>query len=191
MAAKIIKLSVAGKEIAANLQSKIGKDDLYGRVEHVVEQGGKRMDRGWLLPDGATFRKSQVAMTSVDPEGSPAEPPEIHSAGQKLELRPSSFDNVENLEPVPLETVARFVTADVYPVEFTELPPGLYRTTFNYRKSARPRDALILVREDGAFLLVGQFRACPLVERTVAYQFFDAAGAGVEEATDPLDFSMM
>ena len=191
MAAKIIKLSVAGKEIAANLQSKIGKDDLYGRVEHVVEQGGKRMERGWLLPDGATFRKSQVAMTSVDPEGSPAEPAEIHSAGQKLELRPSSFEIVENLEPVPLGTVARFVTADVYPLESTELPPGVYRSTFNYRKSARPRDALILVREDGAFLLVGQLKACPLVERTVAYQFFDAAAAGVEEATDPLDFSMI
>jgi hypothetical protein len=191
MAAKIIKLSVAGKEIAANLQSKIGKDDLYGRVEHVVEQGGKRMERGWLLPDGAIFRKAQVAMTSVDPEGSPAEPPEIRSAGQKVELRPSSFDNVESLEPVPLETVARFVTTDVYPLESTELPPGVYRSVFNYRKSARPRDALILVREDGAFLLVGQLKACPLVERTVAYQFFDASGAGVEEATDPLDFSMM
>ncbi len=191
MAAKIIKLSVAGKEIAANLQSKIGKDDLYGRVEHVVEQGGKRMERGWLLPDGATFRKNQVAMTSVDPEGSPAEPAEIHSAGQKLELRPSSFDSIENLELVPLETVARFVTADVYPLESTDLPTGLYRTTFNYRKSARPRDALILVREDGAFLIVGQLKACPLVERTVAYQFFDAAASGVEEAADPLDFSMM
>ena len=191
MAAKIIKLSVAGKEIAANLQSKIGKDDLYGRVEHVVEQGGKRMERGWLLPDGETVRKSQVAMTSVDPEGSPAEPPEIHSAGQKVELRPSSFENVENIEPVPLETVARFVTTDVYPIESTELPPGIYRTIFNYRKSARPRDALILVREDGAFLLVGQLKACPLVERTVAYEFFDAAPGAVEEATDPLDFSMM
>jgi len=191
MAAKIIKLSVAGKEIAANLQSKIGKDDLYGRVEHVVEQGGKRMERGWLLPDGATFRKSQVAMTSVDPEGSPAEPPEIQSAGQKVELRPSSFENVENLEPVPLETVARFVTTDVYPLESTELPLGVYRTIFNYRKSARPRDALILVREDGAFLLVGQLKACPLVERTVAYQFFDAPSEAVEEAADPLDFSMM
>src|SRR5436190_19344596 len=191
MAAKSLKFDLAGKEFVAELQSKVGKDDLYGRVEHVVEQGGKRMERGWLLPDGATFRKSQVAMMSVDPEGSPAEPPEIRSAGQKLELRPSSFDNVETLEPVPLETVARFVTADVYPLESTELPPGVYRTTFNYRKSARPRDALILVREDGAFLLVGQLKACPLVERTVAYQFFDAAGAGVEEATDPLDFSMM
>jgi len=191
MALKIIKLSVAGKEITANLQSKIGKDDLYGRVEHVVEQGGKRMERGWLLPDGATVRKSQVAMTSVDPEGSPAEPPEIHSAGQKVELRPSSFENVENLEPVRLETVARFVTTDVYPIESTELPPGVYRTIFNYRKSARPRDALILVREDGAFLLVGQLKACPLVERTVAYQFFDAQAGAVEEATDPLDFSMM
>jgi hypothetical protein len=191
MAAKIIKLSVAGKEIAANLQSKIGKDDLYGRVEHVVEQGGKRMERGWLLPDGATVRKSQVAMTSVDPEGSPAEAPEIQSAGQRVELRPSSFENVENLEPVPLESIARFVTTDVYPLESTELAPGVYRSIFNYRKSARPRDALILVREDGAFLLVGQLKACPLVERTVAYQFFDAAGGAVEEAADPLDFSMM
>jgi len=171
--AKTLKLTVGGKEVAASLESKIGKDDLYGRVEHVVEQGGQRLERGWLLPDGLTFRKSQVAMTPVDPEGSPAVPPEIQCAGQKLELRPSSFDGAESLEPVPLETVARFVTTDVYPIDGGGLAAGLYRGNFNYRKSARPRDALLLVREDGAFLLVGQLRACPMVERTVAYQFFD------------------
>jgi hypothetical protein len=191
VATKTLKLTVAGQEIAAGLASKIGKDDLYGRVEHVVEQAGRRLERGWLLPDGTTFRKSQVAMTSVDPDGSPAEPPEIFSAGQKLELRPSSFDGAESLETVPLETLGRFVTADVYPVEAAGMAPGLYRGTFNYRKSARPRDALLLVRDDGAFLLVGQLKACPFVGRTVAYQFFDAAASAAEEAGDPLDFSMM
>lgn len=191
MASKILKLSVAGKEIAAGLESKINKDDLYGRIEHLVEQAGKRLERGWLLPDGATFRKSQVAMTSVDPEGSPAESPEIHCAGQKMELRPSSFDGAEDLEAAPLETVARFVTTDVYPIEAAGLAPGVYQGNFNYRKSARPRDAMVLVREDGAFLLVGQLKACPMVGRTVAYEFFDAASGAAEEAGDPLDFSMM
>jgi len=191
MAAKTLKLKVAGSEIAASLESKIGKDDLYGRVEQVVEQEGKRLERGWLLPDGLIFRKSQVAMTSVDPEGSPAESPEIYCAGQKQELRPSSFDGTEALEPVPLETLARFATTDVYPIAATGLAPGLYRGTFNYRKSARARDALLLVRDDGAFLLVGQVKACPMVGRTVAYEFFDAAGTAAEESGDPLDFSMM
>lgn len=191
MAAKSLKLVVAGKEIGATLESKISKDDLYGRVDHVVEQNGKRLERGWLLPDGSTLRKSQVAMTSVDPDGSPADTPEIQCAGQKMELRPSSFDGAEALESVPLETVARFATTDVYPIEATGLAPGVYRGTFNYRKSARPRDALVLVREDGAFLLVGQLKACPMVGRTVAYQFFDAAAGAAEEAADPLDFSMM
>jgi hypothetical protein len=190
MAAKILKLKVAGKPMEASLQSKVGKDDLYGRVEHEVEQNGQRLERGWLLPDGMTFRKSQVAMTSVDPEGSPAEPPEVQCAGQKVELRPSSFDAEETLELVPLETLARFVTIDVYPLETTGLSPGLYRGYFNYRKSARPRDALVLVREDGAFLLSGQLKACPMAERAVAYQFFDAP-AGAEEESDPLNFNMM
>lgn len=191
MAAKTLKLAVGGQEIAAALESKISKDDLYGRVVHVVEQGGKRLEKGWLLPDGTTLRKSQVASTSVDPEGSPAEPPEIQCAGQKMELRPSSFEGAETLESVPMETLARFVTTDVYPLEVTGLTPGLFRGTFNYRKSARPRDALLLVRDDGAFLLVGQLKACPLVGRTVAYEFFDAATEAAEEGTDPLDFSMM
>jgi hypothetical protein len=127
----------------------------------------------------------------VDPEGSPAEPPEIQCAGQKMELRPSSFDGAESLEPVPLETVARFVTTDVYPIEAAGLAPGVYRGNFNYRKSARARDALLLVREDGAFLLVGQLKTCPMLGRTVAYQFFDADSGAAEEAGDPLDFSMM
>lgn len=191
MAAKTLKLTVAGEEIAASLESKIGKDDLYGRVEHVVEKDGARLERGWLLPDGVIFRKSQVAMTAVDPEGSPAESPEIYCAGQKMELRPSSFDGSEALEPAPIETMARFATADVYPIEAPGLAPGLYRGTFNYRKSARPRDALVLVREDGAFLLAGQLKACPMLGRTVAYEFFDAAEAAAEESGDPLDFSMM
>jgi hypothetical protein len=191
MAAKTLKLSVSGREIPATLESKIGKDDLYGRVDHLVEQNGQALERGWLLPDGSTFRKSQVAMTSVDAEGSPADTPEIHCAGQKLELRPSSFDGAEPLEPVPFETLARFLTTDVYPIAANGLAPGLYRGTFNYRKSARPRDALVLVRDDGAFLLVGQLKACPMVGRTVAYQFFDTAAASADEAADPLDFSMM
>ena len=191
MAAKTLKLNVGGKEIAATLESKISKDDLYGRVEQIVEYAGRRLERGWLLPDGATYRKSQVAMTSVDPEGSPAEPPTIQSAGQTLELRPSSFDGVESLAPISLETIARFVTTDVYPIDAGGLAQGVYRGTFNYRKSARPRDAMVLVREDGAFLLVGQLKACPMVGRTVAYQFFDAASGAAEEAGDPLDFSMM
>ena len=191
MAAKTLKLNVGGKEIAATLESKISKDDLYGRVEQIVEYAGRRLERGWLLPDGATYRKSQVAMTSVDPEGSPAESPTIQAAGQTLELRPSSFDGVESLAPISLETIARFVTTDVYPIDAGGLAQGVYRGTFNYRKSARPRDAMVLVREDGAFLLVGQLKACPMVGRTVAYQFFDAASGAAEEAGDPLDFSMM
>lgn len=191
MPAKPLKLDVAGKEVSATLESKITKDDLYGRVDHVVEQEGRRMEKGWLLPDGTTLRKSQVTMAAIDPDGSPADPVEVQCAGQKVELRPSSFDGVEILEPVPLETIARFVTTDVYPLKLENLTAGLYRGTFNYRKSARPRDALVLVRNDGAFLLVGQLKACPLVERTVAYQFFDAPGSAAEEAGDPLDFSMM
>ena len=191
MATKTLKLNVGGKEVAATLESKIAKDDLYGRVVHLVEQEGKRLERGWLLPDGTTFRKSQVAMTSIDPEGSPAESPEIHCAGQKMELRPSSFDGAESLETVPLETVARFMTTDVYPIEAGGLAPGAYRGTFNYRKSARPRDAIVLVREDGAFLLVGQLKACPMVGRTIAYEFFDVAADAATDEGDPLDFSMM
>lgn len=191
MAVRTLKLNVGGKELTTSLESKIAKDDLYGRVVHLVEHDGKKLERGWLLPDGTTFRKSQVAMTSVDPEGSPAESPEIQCAGQKMELRPSSFDGAESLEPVPLETVARFVITDVYPIGAGGLAPGVYRGTFNYRKSARPRDALVLAREDGTFLLVGQLKACPMVGRTVAYQFFDAAAEAAEEAGDPLDFSMM
>jgi hypothetical protein len=191
MPAKTLKLKIAGADVSANLDSKIGKDDLYGRVDQVVELNGRRLERGWLLPDGAIYRRSQVSATSVDPEGSPAEPPEIQCAGQKMELRPSSFDGEEILEAVPLGVIARFVTTDVYPVEVTGLAPGIYRGSFNYRKSARPRDALILVRDDGAFMLVGQLKSCPMVGRTVAYEFFDAAAGGAEEVADPLDFSMM
>ena len=60
MAAKSLKLSVGGKEIAATLESKIGKDDLYGRVDHFVEQGGQRLERGFKAAPQLRFQHASV-----------------------------------------------------------------------------------------------------------------------------------
>lgn len=191
MASKTIKLRAPGREIDASLQPKIGKEDLYGRIEHRVEHNGVALERGWLLPEGVIIHKSRVAMTGVDPEGSPVETPLVFCAGNRLELRASSFEIGETLEPAPLDILARFLAVDVYPLEASGLATGVYRTAFNYRKSARSRDAVVVVRDDGAFLLVGQLKACPMVARSVAYEFFDASDRAGEELSDPLDFNML
>jgi hypothetical protein len=190
MTTKELKFSQAGAEIVAGLASRITKDDLYGRARKIVEADGRLLERGILLPDGRLLKRSQVSSAQVDPDGSPAEDATAWVGDQPAPLAPSSFDQVNELKPAPLARLALFAVADVYRIEPGRLAQGLYETTFNYRKSYQPREALLVVRESDAFLLVGESRHAPFVARTVAYEFFDQQEESGDEI-DPLDFSMI
>jgi hypothetical protein len=190
MSTKDLKFSQAGAEIVAGLGSKITKDDLYGRARKIVEADGRMLERGILLADGRLLKRSQVSSAQADPDGSLAEEATAWIGDQQAPLAPSSFDCANEIKPAPLVRLALFAVADVYQIDPGTLPQGVYETTFNYRKSYQPREALVVVRESDAFLLVGESKHAPFVAKSVAYEFFDQQDESGDEI-DPLDFSMV
>lgn len=188
--AKPLPFVLDGKPLAATLGTKIDKKSLYGFAKRVVEKDGVPLSRGQLSPTGALLRAGELTLARVDPEGSLIETPVTEVDGQPAELRPSSFEQESELRPVPLTRLVGFNVRDVYPLEDVILPEGLYETTFAYRKSLRPSEALVLARRDGVFLLAGATKASTFVGQAVVYDFFDAA-PDTEEESEDLDFAMM
>lgn len=187
--AKALQYILGEQHLSFELGSKIDKRALYGYAKRIADKDGVALSRGMLLADGRMLPASAASLTRADPEGSPVDPVEQVLDGEPVVLKPSSFDVESPLTPVPLSALTEFQVADVYPLAGEGLAPGLYRTEFNYRKSPQSRDALLLVRGDGAYLLVGVARRATYLALSVAYDFFDAEAE--QEDGDELDFSMV
>lgn len=194
---KELRIRLGNSPAVVQLGEKITKEDLYGDVRTVVEKEGRRLEYGYLSPEGELLRRAQISSVSVDTEGTPAEPPVVWVDDKPAEAVPSSFDKESELREVPLSRLVGFNVTDVYAVESADLKPALYETTFNYRKTYLPKDALLLVKPGKAgqpgpeaFLLVGHFKKSTLIGKNLAYEFFDSSEPDAAE-TDPLDFSMM
>ncbi len=189
---KLILLSLGKKDLSVVLGRKVTKDDLYGQVKRVVEKDGQPLVRGLLAPDGNLLTRKALSSIRLDPEGTPVEEEEVLHDGKAVETLPSSFDESAPLKKLPITALAGFCASDVYPLEDCEIPVGLYSTWFAYRKGPVRKEALILVREDGAFLMSGHRKNSPLVGLGVVYDFFDAASIEDDtEEDDDLDFAMM
>lgn len=189
---KLILLTFENKNYNIELGRKVNKDDLYGKVKRVVEKDGQPLDRGLLGPDGSLLHRRSLSTIRLDPDGTPVETEEVIHDGSPVKILPSSFEESAPLEKLPLTALAGFCVSDVYPLDNCELPAGLYSTWFAYRKGPERKEALVLVREDGAFLMAGYRKNSPLVGLGVVYDFFDADSTEDDaEEDDDLDFAMM
>jgi hypothetical protein len=189
---KPILLTFENQDYKVELGRKVSKDDLYGKVKRVVEKEGQPLDRGLLGPDGSLLPRKALSSIRLDPDGTPVEPEEVIHDGSPVKILPSSFEESAPLDELPITALAGFCVSDVYPLEDCELPVGLYSTWFAYRKGPERKDALVLVREDCAFLMAGYRKNSPLVGLGVVYDFFDAASTEDDmEEDDDLDFAMM
>ncbi len=186
---KEIKFSFQGRVIAAQLGSRVEKKALYGYSRRVAEKDGVVLSRGILTPDGNLYRKDQITMAKVDPEGTPVDEVASEIEGQIVDLKPSSFEIENEIRPAALTRLATFAVSDVYPVNALDVSAGLYETEFSFRKSVQHKEALLLVKEGGAFLLVGVEKQSAFVGLDVAYSFFDADDD--TEESEELDFSMV
>jgi hypothetical protein len=189
--AKPITWKLGEQVYQIELGSKVDKKALYGYAKRVVERDGRWLKRGFLCPDGTLIRNDAVSLVKVDPQGSPVEDVTMEAAGKVPELLPSSFDQENKLEPVPLSALIGFNVRDSYPLSGSTLPIGLYATTFSYRKSYQPQDALVSVKENEAWLLVGNFKLSTLVGHTVVYDFFDSEADETDGDSEDLDFAMV
>jgi hypothetical protein len=189
--AKPLRFALNGQELAFEIGSKIDKSALYGYAKRIAQKDGRELARGVLLSDGRLLPRNAIGNVRADPLGSPIEDPSTEIDGKSAVLKPSSFDQPNALETLPLSALAQFQVRDVYPLTGAGLAPGLYRTEFNYRASFQPSDALLLVRPDGqAFLLTGLLKQATFLSLAVTYEFFDA-DAESEDEGDDLDFSMV
>jgi len=189
--AKSIILTLGKKNFCVELGRKVTKDDLYGKVKRVVEKDGLPLDRGLLSPNGSIIQRKALSSVRLDSQGTPIETEEVLHDGKLVEPLPSSFDESAPLEELPIKALAGFCVTDVYPI-VCEMPKGLYSTWFAYRKGPDRKEALVLVREDGAFLMAGYRKNSPLVGLGVIYDFFDAESTDDDtEDEDDLDFAMM
>ena len=87
--------------------------------------------------------------------------------------------------------MASFCVTDVYPLEGATLDKGLYSTWFSYRKAPERKEAFVLSKDGGTFLLVGYAKNSPFVGQVVTYELFDAESAGGDEEDEEMDFAMM
>jgi hypothetical protein len=188
--ARALNFRIGEATLSYELAARVDKKALYGYARRIAEKDGKALSRGLLLADGRLLPSNAVSSIKVDPDGSPVDPIETSIDGQAAELQPSSFDIELPFAAVPMALLAAFQVTDVYPLIGTGLEPGLYLGEFAYSKSYQPKDALLLVRADGAFLLVGAGKRSTFLDLSVAYDFFDAE-AEADDAGDELDFSMI
>ncbi|MGQ0799463.1 MAG: hypothetical protein ACT4NL_05030 [Pseudomarimonas sp.] len=190
--AKPLNFTLAENALSFELGSKVDKRALYGYASRIAEKDGKALERGLLLADGALLPRNALASPRVDPEGSPVEPIEVLIDGQPATPLRSSFDETLPLTPASLLDFARFSVRDVYPLTFAEgssLASGVYRTEFAYRAGPQRNEAMLMVKADGAFLLVGVQKQSTQLGLAATYEFFDA-DENVEDS-DELDFSMV
>jgi hypothetical protein len=187
-----ISFILGGKEISCELARKVTKDDLYGRLKKLTIKGDEVLGRGYLTADGRCVPASAISNGRLDPEGTPVDKEEILYDGEVREALPSSFEEAATLEHAPLASLASFCVTDVYPLEGATLDKGLYSTWFSYRKSPERKEAFVLSKEGGVFLLVGYAKNSPFVGQIVPYELFDAEGAGSgDEEDEEMDFAMM
>jgi hypothetical protein len=183
-----------GHQLATfELGSKIDKKALYGFAKRIAEKDGVTLSKGLLLSDGQVLPSRATSLVKADPLGSPAESVEELLDGAPALSKPSSLNQINPVEPVPLNTLAEFNVSDVYPLNGQSIAPGfapgLYRTQFNYAASAQSNEALLLINDKGSYLLVGQTRAGTFLSLQVTYEFFDADDAAGDD--EELDFSMI
>ncbi len=188
--ARALSFRLAQITLSFEVAAKVDKKSLYGYAKRIAEKDGKALSRGLLLADGRLLPTSAVASIRVDPDGSPVDPIETYIDDKPAEQKPSSFDIESPLQAVPMAQLAAFQVSDVYPLIGSGLAPGLYRTEFSYRKSHQPKDALLLSRADGVFMLVGAGKLSTFLDLSVAYDFFDTQ-AEADDDGDELDFSMI
>jgi hypothetical protein len=186
---KPIQFKLADAAVSVELEKKVYKEDLYGKVTTLAESGGKFLKKCYLMPDGRLLQRSQLSTAKVDPEGTAVEEPTYFLGAETVPLEESSFEVIREMKAVSAEAVTAFSCDDVYALANVSLAPGVYETTFTYRKGYLPwQDALVVVKPEQAFLLIGTLHTPTFVGRSSTYAFFDAAEAADEE-TDLLDFS--
>ena len=183
-----LKLNLNGKEFSSEL-SKLTRADIYGDSKTrvlgpddevlskagVSENGRDYLTRGdfkyaLAIGDEFTLKPTQV-VNALD--------------GKPVEQIPSSFAVAPKFEPASADEVARLEADVVYRLEGVQVGAGSrFIGTFNYRAGYEKKDAVIIGKSEGAFLLVGTLKKASFVGMDVDSQLIAAEETAEEESGD-------
>jgi hypothetical protein len=189
-----LKLNLNGKEFSSEL-SKLTRADIYGDSKTrvlgpddevlskagVSENGRDYLTRGdfkyaLAIGDEFTLKPTQV-VNALD--------------GKPVEQIPSSFAVAPKFEPASADEVARLEADVVYRLEGVQVGAGSrFIGTFNYRAGYEKKDAVIIGKSEGAFLLVGTLKKASFVGMDVDSQLI-AAEETAEEVSGDGDFGSL
>jgi hypothetical protein len=191
---RALKLNLNGKEFSSEL-SKLTRADIYGDSKTrvlgpddevlskagVSENGRDYLTRGdfkyaLAIGDEFTLKPTQV-VNALD--------------GKPVEQIPSSFAVAPKFEPASADEVARLEADVVYRLEGVQVGAGSrFIGTFNYRAGYEKKDAVIIGKSEGAFLLVGTLKKASFVGMDVDSQLI-AAEETAEEVSGDGDFGSL
>jgi hypothetical protein len=189
-----LKLNLNGKEFSSEL-SKLTRADIYGDSKTrvlgpddevlskagVSENGRDYLTRGdfkyaLAIGDEFTLKPTQV-VNALD--------------GKPVEQIPSSFAVAPKFEPASADEVAQLEADVVYRLEGVQVEAGSrFIGTFNYRAGYEKKDAVIIGKSEGAFLLVGTLKKASFVGMDVDSQLI-AAEETAEEVSGDGDFGSL
>jgi len=184
---KDLNFTLGNATLKVQLDTAVKREDLYGRVSRIVQTpSGDLLQKGVLTQAGSLLPANALHHVTVDAKGSVVDPLVYERDGVPVTATPSSFKESRPLTPLNVDDLTTFAVDSVYPiVPPDELPPGHYGSTFNYRDSLEPADAILIVRKGSpSFLLVGEQKKFAVVGKGSVTDLFDGAEEDEGEETD-------
>ena len=188
-----LRLNLNGKEISSEL-SKLTRADIYGDSKtRVLGPNDEVLTKAGVSENGRDYlTRGDFKHALAIGEEFTLKPTQVVNAldGRPVEQVPSSFAVAPKFEPASADEVAQLEVDVVYRLNDAQLEAGSrFIGTFNYRAGYEKKDAVIIGKAEGAFLLVGTLKNASFVGMDVDSQLIAAEPA--EEETGDGDFGSL
>lgn len=189
------KLNIDGKELSSDLK-KINRADIYGDSQiRVVDQNNEVLAKAGVSENGKDYlSRGDIKYAVTAGDEFTLKPVKVVNAmdGADAQAVPSSFTVTPNFRKVTADELALLEVATVYQLPGLQLEPGsMYLGSFNYRSSFEPKDAALVGRADGSYLLIGTKKKTSFVGMEIDSQLIAAEETTAEEAGGDADFGSL
>ena len=190
------KFNINGKEVSSAL-SKITRDDLYGSTTtRVLGPGDEVLTKAGVPEDGKLFlTRADLKYAPMIGEDYTMKPSKVVNAlnGEPVEQIASSFSLAPSFRPATTEELTQFEVSGIYSLDDLQLPAGeKYLGKFNYRAGYDQKDAVIVAKADGTFLLIGTMKKPQYMGLEVDSQLFSGEEAiAADETSGEGDFGSL
>ena len=183
-----LKLNLNGKEFSSEL-SKLTRADIYGDSKtRVLGPDDEVLSKAGVSENGRDYlTRGDFKYALAIGDEFTLKPTQVVNAlnGKPVEQIPSSFAVAPKFELASADEVAQLEVDVVYRLEGVQVEAGSrFIGTFNYRAGYEKKDAVIIGKSEGAFLLVGTLKKASFVGMDVDSQLIAAEETAEEESGD-------